>query len=289
MAEGLSGKPIEAVKPCLFLSHSGADTEARELRRRILASPAARDAGLKVWSDKDENDLVPGKEWQNQLELVLTKKATAFADYVGSKGVINWVEREVRLALSRATGENDLPFIPILAPEFGRIGSTAALRRAIPWRERSLGRREGARRPYQGGARWRHWQTGFDRSTLYRSQGDDRLRHRHRPSRSAKSLRKFHCHPGRPSGTKRSNMGLSQSLVFSGHMIDLPERPNPRFPARLEAAARSAICAKVRTPVRPGLWFLLVARAVETFYFTRSHGSSGSGPSLFFHSHRRRS
>ena len=101
----------------MFLSHSGADTEARELRRRILASPAARDAGLKVWSDKDENDLVPGKEWQNQLELVLTKKATAFADYVGSKGVINWVEREVRLALSRATGENDLPLIPILAPE----------------------------------------------------------------------------------------------------------------------------------------------------------------------------
>lgn len=48
-------------------------------------------------------------------------------------------------------------------------------------------------------------------------------------------------------------MGLPQSLVFTGHMIDLPDRPHPRFPARLEAAARSAIRAKVRAAVRPGL------------------------------------
>ena len=84
------------------------------------AQPLAR-PDSKVWFDKD--DLLAGKEWQNQLEQVLTKKATAFAVYVGSKGVINWVEREVRLALSRATGKNDFPFIPILAPE--SAGSTA--------------------------------------------------------------------------------------------------------------------------------------------------------------------
>ncbi len=117
MAEGVSGKRTDPIKPCLFLSHSGADTEAaQELKRRILTSPAARDASLEVWFDKD--DLLPGKEWQNQLEEVLTKKATAFAVYVGSKGVINWVEREVRLALSRATGRSDFPFIPVLASEF---------------------------------------------------------------------------------------------------------------------------------------------------------------------------
>jgi hypothetical protein len=34
----------------------------RGSRRRILASPAARDAGLKVWFDKDEDDLVPGQD-----------------------------------------------------------------------------------------------------------------------------------------------------------------------------------------------------------------------------------
>ncbi|SEE86462.1 WD domain-containing protein, G-beta repeat-containing protein [Rhizobiales bacterium GAS191] len=47
--------------------------------------------------------------------MALTRKATAFAVLVGSRGVINWVEREVRLGLSRATGEGAIPFILILA------------------------------------------------------------------------------------------------------------------------------------------------------------------------------
>lgn len=99
----------------LFLSHAGADTEAaRALKQRIEATPAARERGLKVWFDKD--DLRAGEEWQAQLEEAIGRRATAFAVYVGSNGVINWVEREVRLALSRATSDNGrFPFIPILA------------------------------------------------------------------------------------------------------------------------------------------------------------------------------
>lgn len=50
-----------------------------------------------------------------QIEEAIDSKATAFAVYVGSKGVNNWVEREVRLGLSRATREPGFPFIPILA------------------------------------------------------------------------------------------------------------------------------------------------------------------------------
>jgi TIR domain len=99
--------------PCLFLSHAGSDTEAaRELKRRILASPTAREAELRVWFDKD--DLEAGTGWQEQLERALTREATAFAVYVGSRGVINWVDREVRVGLSRATGVNAIPFIPII-------------------------------------------------------------------------------------------------------------------------------------------------------------------------------
>jgi adenylate cyclase len=102
--------------PCLFLSHSGADTEAaRELKRRLLDSPDARAAGLRVWLDKD--DLVAGQSWQAQLERAISEEATAFALHVGANGVVNWVEREVRLALSRATATPDYPFIPILAKE----------------------------------------------------------------------------------------------------------------------------------------------------------------------------
>src|SRR5215211_2785726 len=102
--------------PCLFLSHSGADTDAaRELKRRLLESPDGRAAGLRVWLDKDE--LAAGAGWQAQLEKVITEEATAFAVHVGAKGVLNWVESEVRLGLSRARDAPDYPFIPILAKE----------------------------------------------------------------------------------------------------------------------------------------------------------------------------
>ena len=100
--------------PILFLSHSGLDTEtARELKRRLLASPEAKAAGLEIWFDKD--DLLPGQGWQEQLEKVIATHSTAFAVIVGTKGVVNWVDREVRVALSRATEEKNYPFIPVLA------------------------------------------------------------------------------------------------------------------------------------------------------------------------------
>ncbi len=102
--------------PILFLSHSGSDTEAaRALKRRIEDSPAARGAGLKVWFDKD--DLRAGKSWQNQLADTIDKEADAFAVLLGARGVVNWVEAEVEVALSRATTSPKFPFIPIIAKE----------------------------------------------------------------------------------------------------------------------------------------------------------------------------
>ena len=108
--------------PYLFLSHSGADTDAaRELKRRLLASPDARAAGLRVWLDKD--DLVAGIGWQAHLEKVIGEEATAFAVHVGAKGIVNWVESEVRLGLSRAISTLDYPFIPILAKECSGVAA----------------------------------------------------------------------------------------------------------------------------------------------------------------------
>ncbi|TBE74382.1 TIR domain-containing protein [Rhizobium ruizarguesonis] len=99
----------------LFLSHSGVDAEAaRELKRRLEDSVSGREAGLVVWLDVAGN-LVPGPDgWQAQIERVIEQTCTAFAVYVGSTGVVNWVENEVRLGLSRATRDR-IPFVPILA------------------------------------------------------------------------------------------------------------------------------------------------------------------------------
>ena len=59
--------------PCLFLSHSGADTDAaRQLKRRLLDSPDARAARLTIWLDKD--DLGAGIGWQAQIEKQSTRK-----------------------------------------------------------------------------------------------------------------------------------------------------------------------------------------------------------------------
>jgi WD40 repeat protein len=102
--------------PLLFLSHAGADTEAAHaLTRAIESAPDAQAAGLKVWLDK--RDLVPGREWQPQLEHAIAQQATAFAVLVDTRGTVNWVEREVRLALSRATSDSGFPFIPLLVGE----------------------------------------------------------------------------------------------------------------------------------------------------------------------------
>ena len=112
---------MDQPSPFIFLSHSGADSDAaRELKRRLLESPGARAVGLKVWFDKD--DLRPGGSWQPQIEQAIAN-ATAFVVYVGSKGVMNWVEAEVRVALSRANTDKRFPFIPALAA--GSAGSSA--------------------------------------------------------------------------------------------------------------------------------------------------------------------
>ncbi len=106
----------------VFLSHSGADTDrARELKRRLMNAPDARAAGLKVWFDKD--DMRPGEHWQQQIEDVIHEHAAAFIVYVGSQGVMNWVDAEVRLALSRAVVDRSFLFIPVLAAQSGGLNA----------------------------------------------------------------------------------------------------------------------------------------------------------------------
>jgi hypothetical protein len=54
---------------------------------------------LRVWFD---NDYLRPASSQKQLEDAIGPHAKAFAVYVGSRGIVNWVAAEVRLGLSRA-------------------------------------------------------------------------------------------------------------------------------------------------------------------------------------------
>jgi len=65
-----------------------------------------------VWIDK--TDLGAGGRWKDALQSALAG-STAFAVYVGSRGVMNWVWDEVSVALDRAHKEGDYPLVPVLA------------------------------------------------------------------------------------------------------------------------------------------------------------------------------
>jgi hypothetical protein len=100
-------------KHFLFLSHSGADAPAAlALRERILRSPEAKQYGLDVFVDVP--DLRAGQRWKDQLQKALDC-STAFAVYVGSRGVVNWVWDEVSVALDRVHKDPEYPVIPVLS------------------------------------------------------------------------------------------------------------------------------------------------------------------------------
>ncbi|MBZ5726509.1 MAG: toll/interleukin-1 receptor domain-containing protein [Acidobacteriia bacterium] len=91
----------------IFLSHAGADTQAARQFAEIL-----RRNDVDVWFDKD--DLQPGGDWQATLEEAIAQ-ATGMIVYVGSSGVEDWVEREVRYGLVRNTDNREtFRFIPVL-------------------------------------------------------------------------------------------------------------------------------------------------------------------------------
>lgn len=92
----------------LFLSHSGTDTErARELARSLW------EAGLEVWLDVER--LQPGDRWMPALEEAITDSG-AFVVYAGARGVLGWVDEEVRVALQRSVSDQSFRIIPVLGP-----------------------------------------------------------------------------------------------------------------------------------------------------------------------------
>ena len=71
---------------------------------------------------------------------------------------------------------------------------------------------------------------------------------------------------------------IAISLLFTGHMIDLPDRPEPRFPASLEPAARERIGAAIELAVSEDV----ESKVIETIMRTAQTGQIGDGK-IFTH------
>ena len=91
----------------VFISHNSHDKKiVREL------SKALKDQGVKVWLDEDQ--LVPGRLWQDSLEkIILTTQAAAVL--IGKDGLGPWEMPEMRACLSEFI-KRKLPVIPVLLP-----------------------------------------------------------------------------------------------------------------------------------------------------------------------------
>lgn len=96
----------------VFISHNGND---KPFIRQL--GEALRERGLKVWLDEEK--LIPGRTWQNELELIITTCNSAMV-CVGKDGIGPWEEPEMRALLRRfikdKTRGKILPIIPVLLP-----------------------------------------------------------------------------------------------------------------------------------------------------------------------------
>lgn len=91
----------------VFLSHNTKDmSEVRELARLL------RNRNLKVWLDEDQ--LVPGRPWQEALEEII-QAVHSVAVLIGKDGLGPWETREMRSCLDEFVNRG-LPVIPTFLP-----------------------------------------------------------------------------------------------------------------------------------------------------------------------------
>lgn len=91
----------------VFLSYNTKDKpEVKELARLLHKQ------NIKVWLDEDQ--LVPGRLWQDELEKIIREVKTA-AILIGEDGFGPWSSMEMRSCISQFT-RRELPVIPTFLP-----------------------------------------------------------------------------------------------------------------------------------------------------------------------------
>ena len=92
----------------VFLSHNSKD---KPMVRSLAQALTAR--GIAVWLDEEQ--LQPGRPWQDALETIIQKTRTA-AVLIGKDGLGPWEKPEMRACLSQFV-ERGLSVIPVLLPD----------------------------------------------------------------------------------------------------------------------------------------------------------------------------
>ncbi len=91
----------------VFLAHNSRDKPmVRQFAR------ALEERGLRPWLD--ENELIPGRSWQESLEEAVSG-VRSIAVFIGSDGLGPWQELELEAILREAVG-GGVPVIPVLLP-----------------------------------------------------------------------------------------------------------------------------------------------------------------------------
>lgn len=114
----------------IFLSYNSRDRSAvREIYRDL------RQRGLRPWLDEEE--LIPGRPWQEGLEAVIgTIRAASVL--IGQEGLGPWEDREVRAFLEEFVRRR-VPVIPVLLPGAPEKPELPIFLRAFTWVDMRLG------------------------------------------------------------------------------------------------------------------------------------------------------
>ena len=92
----------------VFLSHNSQD---KPIVRRLALALKSR--GWRVWLDEEQ--LVPGRPWQEELENIIQTTKSA-AVLIGENGFGSWETPEMRVCLDECV-RRKLPVIPVLLPD----------------------------------------------------------------------------------------------------------------------------------------------------------------------------
>ena len=113
-----------ATKHDLFLSHSSAD---KGIVRSLAV--ALEEIGVSVWLDEEK--LLAGRAWQNDLERAISESRAA-AVLIGPHGLGNWETPEVWACTSEFI-DRAMPVIPVLLPGVGDNPEVPLFLRQFTW------------------------------------------------------------------------------------------------------------------------------------------------------------